>query len=171
MKPKKFGIIILLSFIFILIACERNQTNSSELNNLEVIEMIVEYQQADFNDWADWFNGFDPDHIYNFHYVILTDHHNRFPGPTDDRIEGFFNITMNEWDNYVNDDTFRQREWEAWESELDKINASSNVSGIELSELNWEGNLNWMITHRGRGVGGSMLINRENRIVWFTLSR
>ena len=167
MKSVKVLITIMFTLLM-LIACENNQGDLTQSNNVEEAEMIKEYKPADFNLWEEWFSGFDPEHIYNFHYVILTDHHNRIPGPTDDRIEGFFNISEDEWDNYINDDT----EWtEPWADELNRINAAPDILGMRASELNWIGNLNWIIRHRGERVGGSLLICKENRLVWFSLSR
>lgn len=99
MKLKKILIITAFTFVFILISCENTEQESNQSNNEEETEMIIEFKPADFNLFEEWFSGFDLEHIYNFHYVIVTDHHSRVPGPTDDRIEGFFNISESSWDN------------------------------------------------------------------------
>ena len=167
MKSEKIFMVTALFIIFMLISCKNNQRALVESYNVET-ETVNEIKPADFNLWADWFSNFDPRHIYNFHYVIVTDHHSRVPGPTDDRIEGFFNISEEEWGNYVNEDT----RWEKpWDVELNSVNNATDIFEIEANEFSWVRSTNWNIKHRGERVAGSLLACKDNRLIWFSLAR
>ena len=164
MKSEKVLIVTALIIMFIFISCENSHRDLVQSYNVET-EMIAEFKPADFHTLEEWFNEFDPEHIYNFHYADVTNYSSRVPGPTDDRIEGFFNISEEKWDFYV-----ENYEWR-------------NISGFEFpaidhipdasaqDDLNWLNNSSWIAKHRGERVGGLLYICKENRLVWFSLWR
>ena len=160
--------------IFLLAACTRNQRVIVPSNNLEEEGMETEFIAVDFNELSEFFQsffqGFDPVHIYNFHYADVTTQNIILPAPTDPRIQGFFNITEEAWDDYVNDD-------DLWESNSEdsltkfRVGVAPDVFAVDSSQLNWMRSNSFFKRHRGERIAGHFLVCKENRLVWFHIGR
>ena len=181
MKSIKIGVIMLLPMLFLLTACASNQRSIIDLEGT----MMIEFTVINFNEldefFQDFFNGFDPEHIYNFHYADVTSDwsESRLPAPTDPRIQGFFNITEEAWTSYVNDDdSWRGLAINALITQEDRIrshghglDSAPDIFGVDINELDWVESTHFTDRHRGERIGGNFLVCKENRLVWFHLWR
>jgi len=174
MKQIKIVLIMLLPILFLLTACVNNQRDRAYSNDLEEIVMI-EFTAINFNELDEFvqnfFQGFDPEHIYNFYYADVTSDwsESRIPAPTDPRIQGFFNITEEAWDSYLNDD-------DSWRENLRRhgshgASSAPDVFEVDINQLDWVESTRFTDRHRGERIGGNFLICKENRLIWFHLWR
>jgi len=183
MKPIKIRVLLFLPILLLLTACVNNQSDTGTASLEETV--MTEFTAINFNELDEFarnfFQGFDPAHIYNFHYADVTSDwsESRIPAPTDPRIQGFFNIAEESWDHYVNEsDSWRGLALNALTTQEDGIRAhghgldsAPDVFEVDINQLDWVESTSFTDRHRGERIGGSFLICKENRLVWFHLSR
>ena len=161
---KTFSIAALLLALILLNACIGSHENSEESNNrLEETDMR-EYKPAEFSSVASFFSGFDERDIENFHYADITNRESYAPGPTVIEIAGFFEIIEEKWNSYMEGLGYTWREIAY--SDIPHIPGISDAQSIT-----WLRSSAWTDAHRGEGIGGSLYICTERRLVWFTLGR
>jgi len=171
MKPIKIRVMMFLPILLLLIACVNNQRDTGAASSEETVMIeFIAIELTELNEFfQDFFTGFDPAHIYNFHYADVTSDwsESRIPAPTDPRIQGFFNITEEAWNYYINDDDLWSNLEEAW-SEIGTI---PDIFEVDNSQINWTRSTSFIDRHRGERIGGAFLVSKENRLVWFHLWR
>jgi len=174
MKQIKIGLIMVLPMLFLLNACVNNQRDIVESDELEEI-MMIEFNAIDFSEldefFQDFFTGFDPEHIYNFHYADVTSDwsESRIPAPTVPRIQGFFNIVEEAWGYYVNED-------DSWRKNLRRhgshgASSAPDIFEVDITQLDWVESTNFTDRHRSERISGNFLICKESRLIWFHLWR
>jgi len=118
-----------------------------------------EYQLTDFGLVEDYFSGFNPKDIENFHYVDLTNYKSKVPGPTARVIEGYFRLSEEKWDFYTKD-------YSHWYGLPESKHPQ--LVGLEAA-CQWEQSYSWDDQHRAKGIGGSFYLCKEKRTVFFQL--
>lgn len=122
--------------------------------------MKINYTSADFSEVKDFFNGFAEGDVLNFHYANLTNYNSRVPGPTMYTIEGYFELSEENWGKYV-----VGTDWlEVKEPYRPQISDSS-------ANYKWLQSFTWNDIHRGKRIYGGFNICNEARIVFFSLSQ
>ena len=142
----------------ILSSCDISGRGSIRTDDLEEIVVEAEYRAGNFSEFEEFFEGFNANHIQNFHYFTSISDRSLVPGPTSFRIVGYFEIIEEFWDYYTESYSWLNR----------SPSATPNIPQLDYS-FNWMASQSWNRTHIPNGVGGGFSICKENRIVFFSL--
>lgn len=142
----------------LLSSCDISVGVLSQLDDLEEIELNTEYQIGNFSDFEEYFEGFDENHIENFHYRVIRTNRSLVPGPTSVVFLGYFEIIEEFWDYYI--------EGHSWVNRPPL--AIPNIPELDYS-FDWMESQSWDETHNPRGIGGVFSVCKANRIIYFSL--